>query len=143
MKEWVIVASRAEAKIFKRDNVTQNLQWIKTLINKKGRRKEREFETDKPGVSYARFAAVGTPHNLEGRHSHAEIVSQHFANAIGNLLKTARDEKKFDKVTVFAGPNFLGKIRHETKDQIKFGDLFFVSKNIEKAKTELIMNYMN
>ncbi|MEK7071173.1 MAG: host attachment protein, partial [Patescibacteria group bacterium] len=62
MKEWIVVACRAEAKIFERDNKLQDLRWVETLTNKKGRHKERDFESDKPGRSYAKFSMVTSPH---------------------------------------------------------------------------------
>ena len=143
MREWIIVANRAEAKIFERDNKGQDLRWIKTFINKKGRRKERDFQTDKPGSSYAKYAAAYVPHNLEGKHSHAEIVANHFAQVLGKFIKTAHDEKLFKKATIFAGPKFLGKIKDEVSSKVKDGSLCFVDKNIEKSDSEQIKNFVN
>ena len=143
MKEWIVVASRAEAKIFTRDSKNQDIRWVKTLVNKNGRRREREFESDKPGLSFAKFSGGGSPHCLEGKHSHADVVANHFAHTIGSFLKLARQEKRYEQGTIFAGPNFLGKIKHEMRDQVRNGDLVFIGKNIEKANTAQILNYMN
>lgn len=143
MKEWVVVACRSEAKIFAKDNKNDEIRWVKTLVNKKGRRKEREFETDKPGMSYSKFSSSCAPHQLEGKHSHAEIVELHFAQTIAKLLKSAFEKKLYTKATIFAGPHFLGKIKEVVVDEVRNAEFVFINKNIEKENTLLIMKRLN
>lgn len=142
MKEWVVVACRAEAKFFERQNHTEDLRWLKTLTNKKGRRKEREFETDEPGTSYAKFGSACHPHKLEGKHQHAEIIAEHFSQQIIKFLEKSFSEKRFDQLTIIAGAHFLGQIRAESHHLEKQLEIHFIPKNIEKAKIEQIVNYL-
>ena len=142
MKEWIVVASRAEAKIFKRENQLQDLQWIETLDNKKGRWKERDFKHDKPGSSPAKFASIRSPHSLESHVSHAEGVANHFSYVIGKILNKSFHEGQFEKATIFAEPKLLGKIKKEIQDPVTCKALKFVNKNIEKASTDEIQEYV-
>lgn len=142
MKEWVIVACRAEAKVFERYNKTEDLRWLKTLVNKKGRRKEREFNSDEAGTSYAKFASAYHPHKLEGKHQHSEIVAQHFSQQILKFLEKSYTEKRYDQLTIIAGAHFLGLLRAEMSHLGKQLEIKFVSKNIEKAQTDRIANYL-
>lgn len=146
MKEWIVVACRAEAKIFERDNKDQALRWVKTLSNKKGRRKERDFDSDGPGVSFGKYSANCSPHNLEAKHSHADVIAKKFALKISNLLKSAFAEGRYKKATIFAAPRFLGKLRHEIeahmKSVTKVENIFFVGTNLEKSSSSEIMAHM-
>lgn len=132
MNQWIVVACRAEAKIFEWDNSNKKLKWITTLKNKKGRKKERDFETDKPG-SYA-------PHGFFGKHSHIEVVAQQFARKIGYLLKSGLQNGFYESALIFADPKLLGKIKHEVKCNHVLSHLHFFAKNIEQANNEKIIN---
>lgn len=143
MKEWVVVACRAEAKIFVRNNKVEELRWLKTLTNKKGRRKEREFNTDEPGTSYAKFGFACHPHKLEGKHQHAEIVARHFAQQISKFLEKSYNEKNYNYVTIIAGAHFLGLLRTELAHLGKQLEIHFIPKNIEKAQSDRIANYLD
>ncbi|MBK9294412.1 MAG: host attachment protein [Oligoflexia bacterium] len=142
MREWIVVASKAEAKVFEKRAKNKNLKWVKTLENKKGRRREREFHTDKPGLSYAKYGSLAGPHLLEGKNSHAEVIATHFAHTIGSFIKQAYAEKRFDTATVFAGPKLLGKIKKQINGESKANYLNFVDKNIEKASATKIDKFL-
>ncbi len=142
MREWVVVASRAEAKIFERDNKTQNLRWVETLTNKKGRRREREFESDKPGSSYAKFFKGKSPHNLEGHVTHVESVATHFAQVIARVLIKNHTQGRFKKAIVMASPKLLGKIKDEIKKPLQKEAFQFIAKNIEKLNSAEIHDHL-
>lgn len=142
MKEWVIVACRAEAKVFERKSSQDDLQWLKTLNNKRGRKKEREFNTDRPGVSYAKFFGSCAPHELEGKHKHADEVARHFSKQIAEFIEKAFAEKRFVKLTIFSGSHFLGILKGHLSKLCKKTQVDFVPKNIERADTESISQYL-
>ncbi len=128
MKEWVVVACRAEAKIFQRESKQERLQWLQTIDNEKGRLKEGDFETDGLGSR---------------KHTHAEIEAENFAHDLAGFLKHAYEEKQFSKACIFANPDFLGKLKSEIRSQIKNAEFVFVSKNLERATTEEIMEHIS
>lgn len=138
MKQWVIVGCRAEAKVFERYSRVDDLHWVKTLVNKKGRRKERDFETDEPGMSYAE-----RPHRLEGKHHHSEIVARHFAQQIARFIEKSYSENRFDQLTILAGAHFLGLLKAELKALTHHLEIQFVPKNVEKSQTEQIIQYLD
>lgn len=142
MREWIVTACRAEAKIFDRNNTDKDLHWLKTLTNKKGRKKEREFETDGPGFSYAKFSGTSGPHALEGKHQHSEIIANRFAKQIARFVIQAFEEKKFNKLTVFAGTHFIGLLKVQFSQLEQHCELNYIAKNIEKTQTEKIESYL-
>jgi len=144
MKEWIVVASRAEAKIFERENKKTKIKWLETLTNKKGRKRERDFDRGSPGVSYAKFSGSCTPHNLEGKHSHSETISNKFAHKIGHILKSNHDLGEYKKATVFASPHLLGLIKsYLAHHPGSLESYMFIPKNLENAKIEKILEYLD
>lgn len=129
MKQWIVLASRAETKVFEWDRVQNNLKWVTTLISKKAHRKDRDFEIDQPN----------SPYGLFGRHSHIEIVEQQFCQKLGVFLKSAFESGFFEDVMIFADPKLLGKIKQELKNYNVFTHAHFFSKNIEKANNQQII----
>ncbi|MGE0762957.1 MAG: host attachment protein [Bdellovibrionales bacterium] len=142
MKEWVMVASRAEAKIFKRDAKSLPLKWQRTLVNKKGRRREHDFKTDKFGQSYAKWAGSKTPHRLAPHNSHTEVVADHFAHTLAKLLRTAKHGKLYQHVTVFANPHLLGKIKKQVS-AVAAKNMTFIAKDLEKADIPHILKHLD
>ncbi len=141
MRQLILVASRGEAKIFEKINA-QPLRWIKTLNNKNGRRRESEFHFDLPGQSYSKFKGNSGPHNLEGKNSHITTVALKFASTIAKILEDSYHHKDYDKAVIFASPKLLGAIKEETLKLTKHVPIKFISKNIEKASTQEILDHI-
>lgn len=127
MKQWIVLASRAEAKVFEWDKVRNTLKWVTTLINKKD-------------LQVGRFSMANAPHGLFGKHSHIEVVAQQFSHKLGLLLKSGFESGFFEDVMIFADPKLLGKIKQEVKSNHVFSHAHFFSKNIEKANNQQILS---
>ena len=142
MNECVVVACRSEAKIFERYNPNENLRLSKILTNRKGRYKEREFEIDENRMSYSNLSANSLPQAMECKHQRAEGIARHFAKQISDFVERAVIDKKFTKLTVFAGAHFLGILESALSRLNKDLQIAFVSKNIEKADADQIADHM-
>ena len=141
MKQLILVAARGEAKIFEK-NGGKPLRWLKTLTNKKGRKREGEFYPDLPGQSYSKFKGVSGPHTLEGKNSHATTVALKFACTIAKALQDRYNFATYDKAIIFASPKLLGAIKNETLKLAKEVSLEYIAKNIEKANTQEILAHI-
>ncbi len=143
MKEWILVANRAEAKIFVRESKNNRLDWKETLENKAGRRHESEFHTGKPGFNSSHFKGDFSIHALDSHFDHATIVAEKFAKKIIKILKRAHAEKKFQSLTVCAEPKFLGKLKTHSKNELSKLNIQWIAKDIEKGSTEEIFEHLN
>lgn len=141
MKKLILIASRAEAKIFLKDGA-QDLCWIKTLENKKGRRRESEFYSDLPGRSYGKFKGNSSPYRLEGKNDHATVVASKFAQGIAHFLQKEHADKHYDQAVIFAPPKLLSLIKNQTKTLAKQVYLDFIPKDIEKASNQEILAHI-
>jgi len=54
-KNWVVVAGRAEAKIFELDRKGPTLHLLKTIEKPEGKLRNEEMDSDRPGVTRNRY----------------------------------------------------------------------------------------
>ena len=106
---WVLVADRAEARIFSCARLGQDLELLETHTNPQGRAHVGELISD----------TASRVHDSKGnaRHSMAEAQdvkredSVHFARELNKRLEQAQQQGKFAKLAVIAAPAMLGHLR--------------------------------
>lgn len=140
MKELIVVASKAEAKVFvKKSN---RLILMKTLENKMGRRRERDFHYDRPGQSFAKCFSNQAPHNLDVRTPHTEVICREFAHKIAVFLQKHRDESKFDHLLLIAEPHFLGRLNAAIIKVVKKVTIETLGKDLIKLPSQKIFSIL-
>ncbi|MGE4133796.1 MAG: host attachment protein [Bdellovibrionales bacterium] len=141
MMEWILVASRPEARFFKR--IRQNeIKYQSIIRNPDGREKERSFRTDRPGVTKARQRSSQSPHKLVPHISHVEKDAQQFAQRIAKQVQKKWLDQKMDRLTLMAEPGFGGLIRKEIRSNCKGLPLDFVSKDIKPPTADNVMDHL-
>lgn len=138
MKELFVVANKIEAKIFSKKS--GRLSLLKTLENKKGRKREREFHTDKPGQSFAKLASNMAPHSLDVRSHHTDVVRREFAHKIALFLKKHRQEFPFERLVLVAEPHFLGDLNGAIGKVVKHVTTQTVGRSMVKSPAEEILS---
>lgn len=103
---WILVANRANARLFTNTGSHRELTLLKDFIHSEGRLKDRELSSDKPGRA---FDSGG-----QGRHgmSKSESPSEHetarFAKELATVLEQGRTSHQFGRLILVAEPGFLG-----------------------------------
>jgi len=143
MTEWILVASRAEAKIFERTSGRGELKWIKTFENKKGRNREGNFPGSRPGVSYGKFSGNVSPFALPGKVSHLETVALRFSKRIARYLKFRFEAHGFSKLCICAEPKLMGLIKKSLRNKVSDESIRYLSLDIEKASTDRIQKLVD
>jgi hypothetical protein len=64
--EWFIAVSQSQAKIFQKPARQEPLLYVKTLHNPDGRKKKRDFMTEKPSIGRGKFSKNLSPHAMDG-----------------------------------------------------------------------------
>lgn len=112
MKHWVITANASCAEIFEVQG--KEIRTLHYFDYPEGRQKSGEILTERPGRSHDsmgyRRHAVGSQVDA---HTH-EL--QTFAHRIVTVLKKAKSENAFDRLTLIAPPQFLGELRRLLHD---------------------------
>src|ERR1700728_2892132 len=107
---WVLVANSSNAKIFQaQDN--QILVEIQAFDHPESRLHDTDLVSSKQGRTFSRMGTMRS--SLEYKtdpKAHEFIV---FARELSQFLDEAREEGKFNKLYLAAGPTFLGILRQE------------------------------
>ena len=107
MMEWVVIANRSGADIYKHTD-RGSIKLLEEMPNPLGRLKSKEMQDDQPGVSRGKFAK-GTPYNLSSEHDPHEDAAFQF---VKKLVKHLQDEWNKDHKLTF-------KIVAEAKNSAK------------------------
>ncbi len=105
---WILVANSSLAKIFKIEK-NSILTEVKEMTHPESRLHEGDLVSSRPGRTYE---SVGTArHAIEPHHTQKHEEFTIFAKFISGYLDTAREEGKYGKLYISAGPAFLGILR--------------------------------
>jgi protein required for attachment to host cells len=115
-REWIIVASRDEVRIFKYAGPNK-LELLRDIGNPLGLARAHELVTDKPGRS--------TDNRMRARHSYSteqtkrERVLIDFYRDIVEILDKAWLNHEYEALTIIAEPRLLGIIRELLPTNLK------------------------
>ncbi|MBX2986571.1 MAG: host attachment protein [Bdellovibrionaceae bacterium] len=100
MSQWIVVASRADAQIFKR-RAHGEPELVTRFHNPLGRRQEREELPTQPVFASATSGGRTSP----------QEIARRFARQIASFLEKARSGQAFDSLILVAEPRLLGAIK--------------------------------
>jgi protein required for attachment to host cells len=106
---WILVVERAKALIYESHGPGLPLKCVSELDNPRGRLREREVNSDRPGRAFDRVGG--------GRHAHSseEDVADHdartFVAQLIEQLEQGRSRHAFVRLVLVAPPKLLGMLR--------------------------------
>ena len=115
---WVLLANRADAVLY-RDGSDQRFHFLARLKNPKGKRREHDLVSDRPGRGASSANPGAIRHSLDRGCTHDQTIAKHFAGQIAQTLSTAHRQKKFRSVVLVAEPRFLGVLRDSLPKSVR------------------------
>ena len=121
---WIVSADAGRARIFAESDSQQPLEEVKDLVSANARVRDSDINTDRIGAT----SAAQSIHNTGGatpnkQYQPAQTPEQHdaalFARDICAFLLQAKQEQRYQKLTLVAEPRFLGVLREALDNQIK------------------------
>lgn len=115
-EEWILVASREEARLFSRRGIGP-LALISDMGNPAGLLKTQDLESDKPGRS--------TDNRMHARHAYSTEESakdrslRNFYREVIERLERGFYAHEYESLTLIAEPRLLGIIRDLLPDNVK------------------------
>jgi protein required for attachment to host cells len=106
---WIVVAQRAEARIFEDYSDGELPVCIQQVRHPEGHLKGREIDTDRPGRNMGRSGAPR--HGYSTDQDPQERIADDFARQLAELLHKGRALGTFDRIVLIAAPRFLGRLR--------------------------------
>lgn len=108
MMTWVLVASRAGARIFSQSAPGKALTLEREFANPEGRLHDGEVMSGAKGAVHKGHGA-GT-HAYEGAHPHERFAAL-FARELSGALEAALAAKAYNNLVLVCEPGFLGHLR--------------------------------
>ncbi len=123
----VLVADKTHARFFLKSALNGKLEEIEGWANSQGRLRDRELVSSRPGRS---FDSLGCGrHAMEPRTHAKKHLADEFARFIATDLQQEEAQKKFEKLVIMAGPEFLGLVRQHLSPTLKHKLLSEIDKN--------------
>jgi protein required for attachment to host cells len=107
-QEWILVASREEARIFGRRGIGP-LELVCDMGNISGRLKLGELESDAPGRSTDN--RMRARHALSTEESSKERALRDFYRDVADRLERGLYDQEYESLTLIAEPRLLGIVR--------------------------------
>lgn len=114
---WVVVANSCSARFYEVAGYGRKIENIQIIEHPEGRKKDGELYSDRPGRTFDRMGP--------GRHSFSPEIDRHlreqqiFAKKIGEFLKKAQEENKFEELALIAPSQFLGELKKFLPNSVK------------------------
>lgn len=132
-----VVANRTEA-VFYQEGIRVPFHFSERMKNKKGRRRESDLVSDRPGRVSSPIAQGSLRHALENHLQHHELAASAFARAIAHRLEARRRDGLYDSLILVAEPRFLGVLRAELPPSVSERVLHEVQHEyVRKSDTEI------
>lgn len=112
MKNWIIIANKAEAKIFSAERSNHDLKEVKSLINESAKMKEKDLVSDAPGKSQSGFSGSGS-RAMDSDNKALKHALDIYSSDIAEYIKKAKDQNVYDELIVVAEPRMLGNLVSE------------------------------
>ena len=116
MITYILVADRAEAKIYRRSSLAKPLELVKALTNPLGKAQKQEINTDRPGVVKGKFGGFPAPYTNE--QDTKDRILENFMHTVSADLTHENDEGEFDFLIIAAEPKVLGTIRQLLPERV-------------------------
>jgi protein required for attachment to host cells len=109
MDRWniAVVIDRSQARFFNR----RPFQLFETMENENGRSKNKDFTTDKPGISRAKGGGPASTHSLGSEKDPKQDSDQQFVNRLCEQIGKVFYEQKPESILLVAEPKMKGLVK--------------------------------
>jgi protein required for attachment to host cells len=135
---WVLVASRAHARIF--EKLDGKFLLVEEIPHADGRLRNRDVDTDRPGRSSDR--ATNGRHAMSSSETPHDHLAGGFARELARKLANARANNQFDGLTLAAEPRFLGMLKGALDEVTARRVRRYVAKDLQHVPDGEIGSYL-
>ncbi len=141
MNNWILVAGRANAKVFNRVARNEPVKLIKEFSCPQGKLHEGDLVTGSEGAVF-QSAGKGQQRSTETEVSATEHEAEKFAKSLSQMLLDARLQGEFDHLELVADPTFLGHLRGVIDNQTMKVVVREVDKNVAGKPVRELQKYL-
>lgn len=136
---WIVVAHRADARIFRRERNNQ-LQLVHQIQNPDGRLKDQEIDSERPGRNFS--SAAPQRHGFSPHVSSSEQIMIDFSKEVAQFLEDSRNRNLYNSLILVAGPQFLGHLRQDLTNEANGCIVQTIDKNLGGFSDHEVSTYL-
>lgn len=108
-KTWILVASRARARLFEFDQEQRDLTEKEDFLNPEGRAPAGSRGENRPPRTFDRTGSAR--HAIEPHTEPATKAAENFARQLASVLEDGHVQHRFEHLMLIATPDLLGHLR--------------------------------
>lgn len=126
---WILVADSSRARVFNANRKFSapgefefnEFDEIEDLVNDRGRARNQDINTDRPGRMADPGAGLGGGQRsaVGGKEEPKETEAKAFAGRVAGHLEDGVNDGSYDELVVIAAPKFLGMLRDAISSQVQ------------------------
>jgi protein required for attachment to host cells len=97
--------------VFESRGPGKGLDLLQTIENPKGRERDRDIKSDRPGRSFRKNSGDPRRASMSGSEGPHERAVSDFARSLATKLRQARTQNRYGRLVLVAPPRFLGLLR--------------------------------
>ena len=140
---WVVVADSARARVFRAESRIGALEELEAMVDNQGRLHDGDMYTDEQtrrlelgGNSYHQS------NDYEPPESHERVNARRFAKQVADYLRRGALDKRYERLVLAAGPEFLGVLRHELDGNTRSRLSLELPKDLSKMRADELRSYL-
>ena len=114
--QWIVIASAASARIFRRDGTGGPLTPVAVLTHEQSRQHGSALAPDRPGTQASDWS-YGLNH-FEPRSDARRKEHQRFAKELAERLEAGLKAGEFGSLTLFASNPFMGELKSQLSEAV-------------------------
>lgn len=140
---WVVVADSARARVFRAESRIGPLEELMDLADSQGRLHPGDIYTSEQ-TRRLELGANGSRQgsDYEPARPPDKMLAQRFAKEVADHLRRATLEKRYQRLVVIAGPEFLGLLREELDDNTRSRIALELPKDLSKLRADRLRSYL-
>ncbi len=144
----VVVADESEARFYDMDGPAAPLQLAGHVANPAARQHDRDLKSDRPGRVFDHAPAVAgrrgavAHHGTGGERRPRKHEEERFAREVAHELRQARQQDRFDRLVLMAGPPFLGVLRAALPESVRASLIAEVPKDLVHQPDRAVRDHL-
>lgn len=140
---WIVVADSARARVFRAESRIGPLTELMDFSDSQGRLHPGDLYT----IEQTRRLELGAKgyhqsNDYEPQERQDKVLARRFAREVADQLRRGALEKRYERLVVAAGPEFLGLLRDELDENTRAKITLELAKDLSKMRADKLRSFL-
>jgi len=140
---WIVVADSARARVFRAASRIGPLEEVTDLANSESRQHEGDLYTSEQTRKLELGAdSYHQSNDYQPARTHEQVIAERFAKEVADYLRRGALDKRYQRLVLAAGPQFLGALRGELDSNTRARVCLELPKDLSKMRPTEVRSYL-